>query len=80
MSTKGHSSITDSVRAEMTRQGLTQLQLAERMKVGQWWVSRRLNSDISASALLRFAEALDVPVTTFLPEPASSGRRRRRAA
>jgi transcriptional regulator with XRE-family HTH domain len=59
--------ITDKVRAEILKQGLTQIQLAARMGVGQWWVSRRLNSDISARDLLRFAEALGVSVTKFLP-------------
>ncbi|MES2211492.1 MAG: helix-turn-helix transcriptional regulator [Chloroflexota bacterium] len=69
--------ITDRIRAELRRQNLTQIQFAELLGVGQWWISRRLNGDISVRDLIRFADALNVPVTRFLP---TSAARRKAAA
>lgn len=67
------------IRAEMARQQLTQQQVAERMGVRQWWVSRRLTEmvRISTDDLVLFADALGVPHTNFLPPAA---RRRSRSA
>lgn len=57
------------LRAEVARQALTQQQVAERMGEGQWWVSRRLTGDaqITVDDLVRFAAALQIPVTQLLP-------------
>lgn len=67
--------IAAEVRAEVARQNLTQQQLADRLGVNQWWVSRRLiepvrdrkpPTSISAAELVLIAEALDVAVAQFL--------------
>jgi len=66
--------IAAEVRAELARQGLTQQQLADRLGVRQWWVSRRVAEDgsrrpvaITAAELVLIAGALRVPVGQFLP-------------
>jgi transcriptional regulator with XRE-family HTH domain len=60
------------IRAEMSRQGVTQEVLAERLGCGQRLLSRRLTAEvpIDTAELDRIAKALGVPVTQFLPTPA----------
>ena len=62
------------LRAEVARQNITQQQLGDRMGVRQWWVSRRLTGDvpITVEDLVRFAAALGVPMSQFLPEDVSA--------
>lgn len=66
------------LRAEVARQGLTQQQLADRLGVRQWWVSKRLRGHVQVSAdeLVRLAEALGVEPAQLLPK----SRRRKVAA
>lgn len=72
-----------SISAEMTRQGISQREMARRLGWSQQYAWRRLsvheNADVefTPSELERIAAALDVPVTTFLPsatEPAGGAR------
>ena len=60
----------DALRTEISKQGLTQQQLGERLGEGQWWVSRRLTGQVRMSVpeLVRFAVALGVDAASFLPE------------
>lgn len=60
--------IAAEVRAELARQALTQQELADRLGLTQWWVSRRVTglTPIGAAELVRIAEALNVPVIQFL--------------
>lgn len=64
--------IAREVRAEMARQRVTQRQMAEWLDISQPQVASRLNGDIEfrPSELEKIAEAMDVPVTLFLPAPA----------
>lgn len=56
----------------MARQRVTQRQMAEWLDISQPQVASRLNGDIEfrPSELEKIAEAMDVPVTLFLPAPA----------
>lgn len=61
--------VAKEIRIALIRADLKQAQLAERMGVSEMWVSRRLRGaqPIDLNDLQRFAEALNVPVTTLLP-------------
>ena len=61
-------SIAANLRAEVARQNLTQQQMADRLGVGQWWVSRRLTGEVPVTAadLTRFAEALGIGSAVLL--------------
>lgn len=61
--------IAGEVRAEMFRQRVSQRELARRTGLLQQRLSRRLTGDVEfrASELETIAEALDVPVSRFLP-------------
>ena len=65
--------VAREVRAELARQRVTQRQAAEWLGMSQVQLSRRLGDEIEfrPSELDRLAEKLSVPVTTFLPSPAS---------
>jgi transcriptional regulator with XRE-family HTH domain len=68
-------SIAREIRAEMARQQLTQEQLAERLGTHQGVVSRKLRgegSHFTTRDIERWAAALGVPVTQFLPAPTST--------
>jgi transcriptional regulator with XRE-family HTH domain len=66
--------IAAEIRAELGRQSKTNAWLASELDVSEMWVSRRLRADqvqeISDEELGRIAEALGVPVATFLPTEA----------
>ena len=68
--------VAAEVRAEMGRQGRTNSWLAAQLGVSEMWVGRRLHmirkTDISEDDLDRIAEALGVPVATFLPAEVTS--------
>jgi len=66
------------VRAELGRQGLTALQLAERLGVSRSWTSYRLTGQqtIDLDDIERIAQALDVPVAQLLPVTQPAGRAR----
>jgi transcriptional regulator with XRE-family HTH domain len=68
MAELSNESIAANLRAEVARQNLTQQQMADRLGVGQWWVSRRLTGEVRVSAadLTRFAEALGVGSAVLL--------------
>lgn len=61
--------VAAALRAEMARAGLTQGELAEKIGKRQWWVSYRATGRVPCDVedLALFAEALGVPVATFLP-------------
>lgn len=61
--------IAREVRAEMARQRVTQSQMAQWLGISQPQVAARLNDEIEfrPSELDKIAEAMDVPVTRFLP-------------
>lgn len=63
--------IAAEIRAELGRRSKTNAWLAAQLDVSEMWVSRRLRADqvqeISDEELERIAEALGVPVATFLP-------------
>jgi transcriptional regulator with XRE-family HTH domain len=62
--------IADEVRSVLTAHGVTQQELADRLGVRQYWVSRRLTykAAISADELVRIAGVLGEPVSRFVPE------------
>lgn len=64
--------IAREVRAEMARQRVTQRQMAEWLDISQPQVASRLNGEIEfrPSELQKIANAMDVPVTNFLPTEA----------
>jgi transcriptional regulator with XRE-family HTH domain len=64
--------IAGEVRAEMARQGKTQLELAEAIGITQPTVSYKLRatSAIHAEELVMIANWLGVPAAQFLVEPA----------
>jgi len=66
---------TDEIRAEMARQRLSQMQLAERCKRSQPWLSRRLAGEVPLTLddLDVIAVALGVPAIRLLWPPASNG-------
>lgn len=61
--------IAQEIRAEMSRQGVTQEALAARLGWTQRRISYRLTADhpVDATELEEIAAALDVPVTQLLP-------------
>lgn len=63
--------VAREVRAELARQRVTQRQAAEWLGISQPQLGLRLNEEIEfrTSELDRLADALGVPVTTFLPSP-----------
>jgi transcriptional regulator with XRE-family HTH domain len=63
------SHVASSLRAEMARQSIDQRTLAARIGVSQTWVQYRTSGRVVCDVedLARLAEALDVPVSTFLP-------------
>jgi transcriptional regulator with XRE-family HTH domain len=69
-------SIAAEVRAELARQQITQAELAARLETDQAIISRKLTgrSIFTTRDLERWAAALGVPVTNFLPEPAGDTR------
>lgn len=66
--------VAAEVRAELGRQGMSQLQLAEKLGWPQPRLWRRLSTGdatpvpFSVGELTAVADALGVPVTTFLPQ------------
>jgi len=62
-------SVAAEIRAEMARQRVTGAELARRLGVSGPWVNYRLNGKqpFDTDDLERVAEALDRPVTHFLP-------------
>lgn len=65
---RAESAIAAEIRAELGRQGLSQRELADRLGVMQWWVSRRATGRqaITAGELVAVALALGVPVLKLL--------------
>lgn len=67
-----------SISAELTRQSISQRELARRLDWSQQYLWRRLSAhenadmELTPSELEAIAAALDVPVTKFLP--AGGGR------
>lgn len=61
--------IADEVRIELTRQRLTQAQLAARIGSAQSVISRKLcgKAPITTRDVERWAAALDVPVSRLMP-------------
>jgi transcriptional regulator with XRE-family HTH domain len=64
--------VRGQIKAEMARRDLTGEQLAVRLEVSDMWVSRRLRgiTPIAVAELEQIAEALGVPVETFLERAA----------
>lgn len=64
-------SVAREIRAEMSRQGITQEVLAERLGCTQRLLSRRLTAEVPVDTdeLERIAAALGIPVTQLLPTP-----------
>lgn len=60
--------VAAEVRAELGRQQMSQLMLAALLGVSQSYVSRRLHGEapFSTTDLERIADALRVPIETFL--------------
>lgn len=78
---QGHSlaeAIARAIRVEMTRLGITQEVLAQRLGWTQRRVSYRLTADhaVDVTELEEIAAALGVPITTLLPaaEPTGGAR------
>lgn len=70
MSNSPTASAAAELRAELARQRLTVRELASKMSMPVASVSRRLQGEQSLTVedLVKFARALDVPATQFLPE------------
>lgn len=66
--------VTAEIRAEMGRKRWTQRQLAEVLGLSQAQVSERMRGEVEfrMHELELIADALGVPVTQFLPAPASA--------
>ena len=72
--------VRTEIRVWITRRGLTHSELAARMGHAPSWVSKRLGAtptvELTMSDLFAFAEALDVPASTFLrvedPSPSAT--------
>lgn len=66
--------VADEVRAAMARRRLSQTKLAKAMGMSQPAMNRRIRGEIPFDVveLTAIAKILDVPVTTFLPEPVSA--------
>lgn len=64
-------SVPEQVRATLAIKRIRAAELARRLSVSQAWLSRRLSGEtaISTEDLDRIAQALNVPVETFLPMP-----------
>lgn len=69
-----HDDLLATLRAELARTGQSQTWLADQLGESKHWVSRRFAglTDISVTELIRIADALAVPVSTFLPAEASA--------
>lgn len=63
--------IRREIRAEMARQGMSQMKLGEALGCAQNAVSRRLTGKVnfSLSEIEQIAEVLDVPVDQLMPRP-----------
>jgi transcriptional regulator with XRE-family HTH domain len=65
--------IKDSINAELTRQGMSQRELARRLGVRQPYLWKRVatggraDKDFTPSELERIAEILNVPITQLIP-------------
>jgi transcriptional regulator with XRE-family HTH domain len=68
------SELNRNIRAEIARAGLTQAVLATQLDMSQPTLSRRLagEADWSVRELVRLAEILGVPLSTFLPTEKAS--------
>ena len=68
-------SVPDAIRAEMTRQSITQDELARRMDWKQPQVSKRLRGQVpfKADEIERIARALDVPLDQLMSPRALAG-------
>lgn len=71
--------VRTEIRVWCTRRGLTHSDLAARMGHAPSWVSKRIGAtpsvELTMSDLFAFADALDVPASTFLrvEDPAAGG-------
>lgn len=67
MTTYADDIVAAEIRAELARQRVTQIELAERLGVNRQWVARRLIGAVPLSIddIARIAEALGVRVTSF---------------
>lgn len=72
MSTSLAEHVRGQIKAEMARRDLTIEGLAGRLEVSTMWVSRRLRGQtpIAVSELERIADALGLPVESFLERAA----------
>jgi transcriptional regulator with XRE-family HTH domain len=67
--------LKDSIRSEMTRQGISERELARRLDWSQQYTWRRISNhenadkEITPTELEQIAEALGVPVHQLLPAP-----------
>lgn len=66
--------VATQLRVEMARQAINALALAGRIGVSEMWVSRRMRgkTQVTMADLERIAVALDVPLTTFVPQSVAS--------
>ena len=66
--------LNPSIRAEMARAGLTQMQLSQKLGMSQSALSRRLSSDAewSVGELVALADILGVPAARLLAEAVTS--------
>jgi transcriptional regulator with XRE-family HTH domain len=70
--------VKDSIIAEMKHQRVSQRELARRVGFQQQYLWRRISSnkrahkEFTPSELELIADALGVPVTTFLPSPVAA--------
>lgn len=62
--------INENIRAELARQQMTQMQVADLLQLSQSGVSSRLRGDTRwrVDELTRLAEALRIPVAVLLAE------------
>lgn len=73
--------VAAEIRAQMGRADITRVELAQRLKVDNTWVGKRLNgqTEIGLTDLQRIAQALNVSVVDLLPgsakEPLPRGGR-----
>lgn len=65
------SAVAAALRAEMARQQVDQRTLASRVGKSQTWVQYRASGRVACDVedLAQLAEALGVPLATFLPTP-----------
>lgn len=66
--TEPHKLVAAEVRAEMARQRMSQVKLAELLGVAQQTISRRIVGEVAfdITELVQIARVLDVPVRQFL--------------